>query len=193
MQISPAKKLAVWDITEPIEYFVDKLIIQPDVNRHPRRQQEQSVYMYLLDYLCGETLHPFLRNDENGKPYIENSSINVTFSHCKNRIACMVDKNGGPVGIDIETIRHNISEISKKFINENDCSNEKGLEHFQLIWGAKEVIYKIYSKKQLDFKQNMTICIEENVLLGKIHKNEIKNSYPLKYIFLNNFILVWNV
>lgn len=103
-----------------------------------------------------------------------------------------MDKLGHPVGIDIEEVRNRILNLSHKFISTSDSSPLEGVEHAHLIWGAKEVLYKIYAKKELDFKAHLKIEYQD-IIRGFISKNGYRNSFNLNYHFLNNFILVWNI
>lgn len=190
--MTDAKKIAVWEITEPESFFLEALEVKSNPELGNKRQMEKLSCGYLLNYLTGENYYNFLTNDQNGKPFIINSSFSVSFSHSKNRIACVVDKTGKAVGIDIEEIRERISTLSHKFVSASDISPETGIHHQHLIWGAKEVLYKIYSKKELDFIKHLQIDYQGDII-GHINKNEYFESYVLDYLVLDNFMLVWNI
>lgn len=191
-QINAAKKLAVWDINEPTGYFVDNLQLKQDEKRSEKRLCEQAAGMLLLNHLCGEDLHRQLDKDAYGKPFIHNSLISVSFSHSKNLVACLTDSIGGPAGIDIEFRRHNIGVLASKFATPHDTTPFKGDAHHQLIWGAKEVLYKIYGKKELDFKQDMKIAYTD-ALSGSLCIPGYSKQFQLDYMELGVFLMVWNV
>ncbi len=191
-QINDAKKLAVWDINEPTGYFVDKLQLKQDENRSEKRLCEQAAGMLLLNQLCGEGLHKQLDKDVYGKPFIHNSLISVSFSHSKNLVACLVDFSGGPAGIDIELCRHNIGLLASKFASIHDTTPLNGDAHHQLIWGAKEVLYKIYGKKELDFKRDMKIAYND-ALSGSLCIPGYSKQFQLDYMEIGTFLMVWNV
>ena len=107
-------------------------------------------------------------------------------------VACVVDTSGQATGIDIEQWRDRITRISSKFINKEDRTPFLDVLHCHLIWGAKEVLYKIYAKKELDFISHLTVIFDK-IFMGYIHKNEIKSEYQLDFMELNNFIVVWNI
>ncbi len=104
----------------------------------------------------------------------------------------MIDRSGKAAGIDIEYKRDNIAILAQKFANEKDTTNSNGGKDLQLIWGCKEVLYKVYGKKGLDFKRDIFITYESG-LQGRIIKNETVISCELDFIRLDSFILAWNV
>lgn len=104
----------------------------------------------------------------------------------------MIDKSGKPAGIDIEYSRENISTLAQKFANEKDTTSANGRKDLQLIWGCKEVLYKVYGKKGLDFKRDIFVSCESG-LRGVILKNETRISCELDFIRLDSFTLAWNV
>jgi hypothetical protein len=191
-QITPAKKLAVWQITEPLDFFLGKLGLEPDRNSSEKRQLENAVCSFLLNELAGEDMHLHLSRDEFGKPYVRNAGHGISFSHSRDMVACVIDMEGRSAGVDIELIRESILGLSKKFINPEDSSPFTGIVHCHMIWGAKEVLYKIHAKKELDFICHLTVKFDER-FFGIIHKNEVSGTYPLDFTIINNFILIWNI
>ncbi len=191
-QITAAKKLAVWHITEPLDFFLGKLNLVPDAQASKKRQLENAVCALLLDELGQRGLHQNLARDLFGKPYITNAETSISFSHSRDMVACILDTSGHGVGVDIELMRERILALSAKFINRDDYTPFREVMHAHLIWGAKEVLYKIYSKKELDFICHMTVKFDEKYH-GLIHKNEVMERHELDFTEINNFILVWNI
>jgi 4'-phosphopantetheinyl transferase len=191
-QINPAKKLAVWQITEPLSFFLSDVLPDRHFIGSAKRQMERAACYHLLDYMAGSALHEGLERDLFGKPYIKNSDISISFSHSGNMVACIIDLNGLPVGIDIEEKRERILRISHKFIGHYDVTPSMDVFYCHLIWGAKEVLYKIYAQKELDFIHNMHINLK-NQFAGTIIKQEYSAIYQLEYAEIDNFILVWNI
>ena len=192
-QITSAKKLAVWDITEPFDFFIEKLNLEHDPNRSEQRQLEKAAAMQLLNILSGRGLHQQLEKDKFGKPYIMNETCTVSFSHSKNLVACLFCEEGSAVGVDIEYRRNNIEVLAKKFSSNNDKTGYEGQIHHQIIWGAKEVLYKIYSIGDLNFLQNMHLIYENGLFFGQISKENHVAKYQLEHTLIDNFVLVWNV
>lgn len=191
-QIGNAKKIGVWQITEPIDFFLEQLVQadKPGISR--KRLLEQSCSAHLLNTLLKQSVHHLLDKDTNGKPFLKERQYSISFSHSKNMVACLIDTEGGPAGIDIEYIRESIKTIAPKFVSEKEGLLDKDYLHFHLVWGVKEVLYKIYSLKELDFLEHLSIDFQSDII-GNISKNAYKASFKLQFEHLDNFILVWNI
>jgi 4'-phosphopantetheinyl transferase len=192
-QITSAKKLAVWDITESFDFFIEKLKIERVPNRNEQRQIEQAAAIHLLNILSGKDLHLALEKDKFGKPFITDQTCTVSFSHSKNLVACLFCAEGSAVGVDIEYLRNNIHLLAKKFLSQNDQTGHTGSIHQQIAWGAKEVLYKIHGIKELNFIQHLHLSFENEVLFGQISKENYVAKYQLEHTLIENFVLVWNV
>jgi phosphopantetheinyl transferase len=192
-QITSAKKLAVWDITEPFDFFLEKLKIERIPNRNEQRQVEQAAAMHLLNVLSGKDLHLALGKDKFGKPYITDQACSVSFSHSKNLVACLYCANGSALGVDIEYQRDNIHLLAKKFLSDSDKTGYEGSLHQQTAWGAKEVLYKIYGIKELNFIKNLHLSFENEMLFGQISKGDYTAKFQLEHTMIKNSVLVWNV
>lgn len=199
--IDTAKKLAVWQITESDEELFTKHAFKPKQEYSQKRNRELAVSHILLNYLLGYDAHINLRKDTYGKPYLDNSKIAVSFSHSKQMVACIIDMNGQAVGIDIEIIRETIRGIAHKFYTSNDKAPLEGILAPHLVWGGKEVLYKIYAKKELDFIDHISVNFDsENIVLGpeiagsgsgKIHKNNYQTNHDLFFLIIGDFMTVW--
>ena len=66
-----------------------------------------------------------------------------------------------------------------------------------MVWCTKEALYKLYGKKKLDFRQNLTIdkfdweC--EGNVRGHINKNGYTKDLPIHYEKLDDYILAYAV
>ncbi len=150
-----------------------------------------SVSALLLNYLTGYKAHLQLSKDTFGKPYINDSRITLSFSHSQDMVACIIDMEGSPVGIDIELKRERIKMIAGKFCTEKDSTYLEGAMHYHLIWGGKEVLYKLYAKKELDFKGHLNVQFNKESGRGEIIRGDYQSSYQLEFGLLDDFVLVW--
>lgn len=190
-QIDATKELAVWHITEQVEelYALCEYVSSPLLSH--KRNLEIAVSRLLLNYLLGINTKTHLQKDENGKPFLQNHKASITFSHSKNMVACMVNEEGKAIGIDIEQIRDRIKLIAPKFVTPKDTTGHEEIQHFHIVWGAKEVLYKIYSIKQLDFRDHMHVEFKSHNGIGYIHKNEYNSTHQLEFTKVEDFMLVW--
>lgn len=185
--------MGVWDITEPLSFFEEKTGIISSESLTLKRNTEQLAASHLLNTLAGQNLHVHLDKTEKGKPILNGLNVSVSFSHSKHLIACIIDLEGKEVGIDIEKLRENILNLKHKFVKDTDSTPfQDPVLNGHLIWGAKEVLYKIYALKELDFLNHLSVEYKEH-LIGNIHKNDFNCSYQLEYQVLHDFLLVWNI
>ena len=152
----------------------------------------------LLNELFGEKV--YLAHHDNGKPYIENDSINISISHTEKYVAVILDQND-EVGIDIESLDRDFSAVEKRALSEDeidDLDDDKMEKNFQLAiyWCAKEAIFKKISKYNVDFAEQIEIEKFRNNEEGEleatfIHKDGYEEEYKLEYITFDRHLLVW--
>tara|TARA_R110002096_G_scaffold276109_3_gene469996 strand:+ start:56715 stop:57353 length:639 start_codon:yes stop_codon:yes gene_type:complete len=124
---------------------------------HEIKIKEFLAIRQLLKIYFGE--NKAIRYTPNGKPFLVDSNIPISFSHCKGFAAILIGKNS-KIGIDIETDRENILRIAPKFMNslENQSlSEDNRMQHLLFYWGAKEVVVKIEDDKTFSFKNSISV------------------------------------
>jgi 4'-phosphopantetheinyl transferase len=191
-QITSAKKIAVWQITEPIDFFLSRISAPFPHDLHPKRLLEKTCCSFLLNDMLGEQIDSFLSNDIYGKPILNHSKTSVSFSHTRDLVACYIDIDGNDIGIDIEYLRKQLPALSKKFINQEDSSPFNDEWHYLFIWSAKEVLYKMWGKKNLDFYKDLKI-ITSTDSEGYIHKDNTNIITKIKFHKINDVILTYNL
>lgn len=132
--------------------------------------------------------------ENNGRPTLVNSNTKISFSHSKNMMAIQASKNFSP-GVDVELMREKIVPISKRFLHENE-KFDSSLEALHIIWGAKEAIYKHWSKRALSFIDDIRILpfvkSQNGSIIGKLFPNQTnERQIQLDYHFLDRFCLVY--
>lgn len=147
--------------------------------------------------LLGETLP--IEKKENGQPFIANKPIHISLSHSKALAAAIVSQYK-PVGIDIEMIHPRIERIAHKFLTEEELSNISinKIETLLLYWSAKESLYKLFAKKQLDFASQLIIkpfkTEQQGVLNASIivaDEGGLYSNLEVHYEFLEGHVLTY--
>ncbi len=159
------------------------------------RQLEWLSVRALLNLLTGKN-SKIIYNKEH-KPFIMDGSHNLSISHSHKLTSILLSKNK-KVGIDLEFMSHRINKIAHKFINEDETiTSDKSLEqlHMYIHWCAKEALYKICDKKDINFKDNLTIKpfeIHQSGVINGIHHNDgIYEEYDLTYQVMDNYVIVY--
>ena len=203
-ELENTAKIAVWKITETEEELIELSSTPSDemeeisfIKSESLRKQRLAVRA-LLNELFGEKV--YLAHHDNGKPYIENDSINISISHTEKYVAVILDQND-EVGIDIESLDRDFSAVEKKALSEDeidDLDDDKMEKNFQLAiyWCAKEAIFKKISKYNVDFAEQIEIEKFRNNEEGEleatfIHKDGYEEEYKLEYITFDRHLLVW--
>ncbi len=103
------------------------------------------------------------------------------------------------IGIDIEEIHPRIDTLSKKFVNEKEFTfidQINRVEKLHVIWGAKEVLYKIYSRGGVDFRKDLRVDQFEYSSKGRckafIKKFDFEESFIVYYLTLDGYMIAYS-
>ena len=94
------------------------------------------------------------------------------------------------VGIDIEEISEKPLRAASKFINLNIHKNINN-EEATLIWCAKECLFKIYEKGNINFKNDMRVKPFIAKKKGQLITYLFEKEYKLEYQKIDNHYLVY--
>ncbi|MEM7571863.1 MAG: hypothetical protein AAF433_03130 [Bacteroidota bacterium] len=157
----------------------------------------------LLHQLSGRQRRGALIKDDFGKPRLESSNWHISISHTSGFSAAYAHPKA--CGVDVQILVPKISRLAPKFINETEAANLRTEEpaillmQQHLVWGAKEVIYKAYGRRQLDFKQHLTVDLAsatagQGQLKAYLLKDDLLINYRLDYRVLEGkYMLVIGV
>jgi len=193
--------LGLWDITEDYETLISGLKLNHEDLKilNGFKNENRKLEWLSVRKLLAELTNPeidIIYNKER-KPFLSDKSYNISISHSKNFTSILLSKHK-KVGIDLEYMSHRISKISYKFINNNEkiTINPDLLKyHLYIHWCAKEALYKICDKQEINFKNNITLEPFEPTVCGKVkgfvNTNHINESFDLNFFRLNNYIIAW--
>ena len=124
--------------------------------QNPKRKKEVAVTLFIIKQLFGNDT--VLKHNENGKPFLNNSSIHISISHSGN-LLCIAYSDKYEVGIDIQFWSNALYRTVDKYLSTNeqqqlDINNKTVLLK---SWTAKEAAYKIFNIKNLSLKDIDTI------------------------------------
>ena len=124
--------------------------------QNSKRKKEVAVTLFIIKQLFGNDT--VLKHNENGKPFLKNSSIHISISHSGN-LLCIAYSDKYEVGIDIQFWSNALYRTVDKYLSTNeqqqlDINNKTVLLK---SWTAKEAAYKIFNIKNLSLKDIDTI------------------------------------
>jgi 4'-phosphopantetheinyl transferase len=203
-ELSDTARLAVWQVTES-ESELRELSSTPSdeleeisyIKSESLRKQRLAVRA-LLNVLFEDKV--YLAHHDNGKPYIENNSINISITHTDKYVAVILNENE-EVGIDVESLDRDFSAVEKKALSEEeledlDDDKEEKNEQLAIYWCAKEAIYKKMSQYHVDFAEQIEVERFRSRGEGEleatfIHKDGYEEELHLEYMTFDRHVLVW--
>lgn len=138
-----------------------------------------------------------LHNDDNGKVCFSEHCYNLSLSH-KPQFTIAILSEVMKVGIDMEEIMPRMMKIGPRVLSESELADAGGsLEKLTVYWCVKEVLYKIYSKRALSFKENLIIAPfnyknKQGNCIGRIMTANFEGTYNVKYFKKGNYIIAYN-
>jgi len=135
--------------------------------------------------------------DKYRSPSVKNCPYKISISHTLDFVAVVAAKCEH-IGIDIELRSDRIADLALKFLNVKEISaldHENKILHLYLHWCGKETMYKVFSKKALDFKENLIIepfeIEDKGIFRGSILIDSKSIKLDLNYQFVENNVVVW--
>jgi 4'-phosphopantetheinyl transferase EntD len=203
-QINENIHLAVWKIEEDLDFyeknvllsFIDQRIFEE--TSHPEKKLEFMAGRMLCKTVLNQLKisdQPIFRN-EYGKPQIPDSAYDISLSHTENYIALTIGHKLN-VGIDIEKPKAKMAKVAPRLFTEKEmdyCQNN--LVYFSKVWSAKEVLYKLFMKRELDFREHLSVKPENkdwSLMIGTIHKNDFHKNYQMAFYELEDYFICLNL
>jgi 4'-phosphopantetheinyl transferase len=193
--------LGIWEITEDYDTLISKLHLSDEeletLNsfKNYNRKLEWLSVRALICELTGEESK--IIYNEMRKPFLKGNSYNISISH-SNCLTSILISRTKKVGLDLEYMSHKISSLSFKFINKNESVTddpELRRYHLYLHWCAKEALYKICDKQDINFKENLTIDPfipgEKGLINGKVQNSKGLEDFNMMYEKMNDYAIVW--
>ena len=200
-------RVGVWQITETEEELRSLSSVPSDemeeisyIKSESLRKQKLAVRC-LLDALFEEKV--YLSHHDNGKPYIENSAMNISITPTHRYVAAILNPTD-EVGIDCESLDRDFSAVRKKALSEDEIEEvdeideDQRNEQLAIYWCAKEAVYKMISQYGVDFAEQIEIDDfrlrgEGELVATFTDKDGFEEEYELEYMTFDRHVLVWVV
>ena len=172
---------------------------------HQTKKQEFLAGRFALSKALKLLEHDYkgIKKDKNGKPYIidyeenNNENIHISLTHSYPFVGALVNRLG-VCGVDIEQPKEKILRVAPRVFSEKELVFlEKDLQKNTIFWCAKEVLYKIYGKGEVNFKENLYVfpyVNETNIKVSaEIKMPDFHQKYILDISFLEDFVLCYGI
>lgn len=194
-------EFGLWEITEDYKTLRSQLILdEKDIStvesfKNHKRKLEWLSVRTLLKNMLGKD-EKIVYGPER-KPYLYNNSFNISISHSNNFTAILMSKKKR-VGLDLEFMTTKILRIADKFLRPEELEHidkEQELYHLYLHWCAKEALYKICDKVDINFVTNLSMepfkPKEKGIISGTVNNSYMNEKFVLNYFTLKNYSIVW--
>jgi phosphopantetheinyl transferase len=193
--INETSKLAVWHITEPENFFLQKVHLQKEIN-HPHKRLQHLAGRYLLQLLHPEFPLHLIEIAESNKPLLTDESFHFSISHCGDFAASIISQNKS-AGIDVELITPKVELIQHKFLSGDELKllPESNKTFLTLFWSCKEAVYKWHGKGGVDFKDHIVIkniSVKNNSgIIECIFMKDEEEKLNIYFHLFENLCLAW--
>lgn len=184
---------AVWNIQET---FLELPYLSPEpfpVDLNPVRQAEWIVGRVLVKSLC-DTFgieYKGISKHDKGKPYLNDSYAHISISHSFPIAAAMIHLKK-PCGIDMEQPREKHKFVQDKYLHKSESQYKDDLNMLCTIWGAKEVVYKIFGRKFLSLKDEIKVTFKsEDLIIGEVLKKGYEDTHEIHYEWVKEYLLAY--
>ncbi|MDR1555668.1 MAG: 4'-phosphopantetheinyl transferase superfamily protein [Tannerellaceae bacterium] len=191
----------VWKIEESPDELLSRLDRRDDYlpslarMQTDKRKQEWLAARVLLKELLGEELPVAYRPD--GAPYLPESPLHISISHTRAYAAVAVNE-AAPTGVDIEYLSDRILKVRSRFMNpeeEEMIDPAQEAEHLLLCWCAKETLFKLIGRRDVDFQRHLHLlpfpCGESGSLIARETRTPQAATYRLHYLRNRYFAMMW--
>ncbi len=152
-------RCAVWHVTESVSELLRLMPYgyvlwqeaQQRFNSDSRRLEWIAVRALL--HAMGEDATHIIYAD-NGAPLLDNSGKCISISHTRGYV-CVALSDTERIGVDIERITNRVERVRSRFVREDE--DVAALPQMLVAWSAKESVYKLIQRAEVDFKEHLRI------------------------------------
>lgn len=159
------------------------------------RKHEWLAVRVLLKTLCGEEKE--IAYYSSGRPYLKDGSAYISISHTRGYVAVALHPSR-EVGMDIEQYGTRVKKVASRFIRpDEEPAFGGGDEIYGLLlhWSAKETLFKLIDRKELDLLRHLHIIpfvlAEKGVFEAREYRTEQRCCYRIHYLTHPDFVLTW--
>jgi len=203
-KLNPETEIGIWHCTEEIQQLLSGIELDPadrkileTMKNEDRKRQWLGCRLVLSTLLNTPKIH--INHDSYGKPELVSSPVNISFTH-SGHFAAAIFSARSVVGIDLEIVKEKIARVADRFLTPAELEKAGGkdrLTNLTLFWAAKEALYKIHGKPELNIQYDICIksfeylCDVSGSLLARMKLPDEETLIPVSFHCFDGFILAW--
>lgn len=190
--------LGLWKLEESVEALEQNIVLTENeytIFKQKKTEQRKKEWLGVRNLLKAMIPgQPSIQYDVHGSPSLVNSNLHISISHSGDYASLYTDSSK-PVGVDIQKIKEDIIKGNNYFLN----NKELELNHFQegitlnIIWSAKEAIFKYCGLPGLDSKEDITVQLfnpkESGLIVASVLHGSFQEDVALAYEIFDQYIL----
>ena len=143
----------------PVYLCCDALITASDVAsasrfQNDRRRREHLAWRRVVRSELGRGV--VIDYNEVGAPVVDTPNTHISVAHGGESVAVAIANE--PVGVDIEALDRNYERIKSRFMSPAEEALSAMEAWPAVVWTAKEAIYKLYGKREVDLTEDIRIA-----------------------------------
>lgn len=152
--------------------YPEFIITQYSSQRNNYLLLSRALLQKMLSHFFAIHKLPMICYEEYGKPYFKDMVIHFNISHTKNQMIIILSDQG-PVGIDIEMIKHrkHFKQLEERVLNPQEIiwlnNQQNYLPSFFQLWSAKEAYLKA-TGRGLAGLSNLSLNMNQNFAIGPL-------------------------
>jgi 4'-phosphopantetheinyl transferase len=195
--VSEGALLGLWKISESLEELhatvnltgLDQEILSKKGSE--RKKTEWLAVRHLLRELLNATAE--ITYDALGKPFLKDSNYYLSISHSVQYAAVYMNK-AKPVGIDIQKIKTDIEKGFDFFLNAEEqlWVDKTDFMLMNILWSAKESVYKSAGVKDLDPKNQISVNpfqAESDGIISAVFTDKNNVTLLIHYEVFEDYVL----
>ena len=175
----------------PVYLCCDVLITASDVAsasrfQNDKRRREHLAWRRVVRNELGRDV--VIDYNEVGAPVVDTPNTYISVAHGGDSVAVAIADE--PVGVDIEALDRNYERIMSRFMSPAEEALSKMEEWPAVVWTAKEAIYKLYGKREVDLTQDIRIQTFDPELMLLIAEVRDTKGIVVKAQIVENSVVV---
>lgn len=142
----------------PVYLCCDTLITAADIASASRfqndsRRREHLAWRRIVRNQLGRSV--MIDYNSVGAPIVDTPNTYISVAHGGESVAVAIADE--PVGVDIESLDRNFNRIQSRYMTNTEIALSDSKEWAARVWAAKEAIYKLYGKREVDLTKDIRI------------------------------------
>ena len=201
-ELENGNRLAVWQAVESVEELLERAGLCEedrqtlDSFRLESRKKEWLAVRVLVKELLGDGVP--IHYKKSGAPYFKDIDMQIGISHSNGFAGVALSPHR--TSLDMEKATPRIERVYQRFVNDSEMEfipHEQRIEYYNLIWCAKETLFKLLDRRDVVFKENLNVkplkMEKEGIVSAGVSFPDLRCEVTMGYEVMPDFTLVYYI